>query len=72
MDNKRWVFAGSIKGARASANLYSLVEMAKANGHKPHGHIQKVLARLPAAQSPDEVEALLPLNLQPEKWLVAK
>ncbi len=44
---------------------------AKANGHEPHSYIHHVLTHLPAAHSLDEVEALLPFNVQPEKCLAA-
>ena len=64
---KAWLFAASVDGAKASANLYSLVETAKANGHKPHSYIQHVLTKLPAAQSLEDIEALLPFNLEPEQ-----
>jgi len=32
---KNWLFAGSSKGATASAIVYSLIETAKANGLNP-------------------------------------
>lgn len=32
---KNWLFAGSPKGASASAGIYTLVETAKANGLAP-------------------------------------
>jgi len=67
MDRKVWLFATSVDGAKASANLYSVVETAKANGHEPHSYIQHVLTNLPAAQSLKDTEALLPFNLKPEQ-----
>ena len=71
MGRKSWLFAASVEGAKASANLYSLVETAKANGHEPHSYIQHVLTHLPAAQSLEDIEALLPFNVQPEQCLAA-
>ena len=71
MGRKAWLFAASVDGAKASANLYSLVETAKANGHEPHSYIQHVLTKLPAAQSLEDIEALLPFKLKPEQCLVA-
>lgn len=68
MGRKAWLFAASVDGAKASANLYSLVETAKANGHEPHSYMQHVLTKLPAAQSLEDIEALLPFNLQPEQY----
>ena len=69
MGRKSWLFAASVDGAKASASLYSLVETAKANGHEPHSYIQHVLTHLPAAQSLEDIEALLPFNLQPQQCL---
>lgn len=63
MGRKGWLFAASVDGAKASANLDSLMETAKANGHEPHSYIQHVLSKLPAAQSIEKVEALLPFEL---------
>ena len=34
-----WLFANFVAGANASANLYSLVETAKANGHEPYAYL---------------------------------
>lgn len=51
----------SIGGANASANLYSLIETAKANGIEPYACLRTVVIGLRQATSVDEVEALLPL-----------
>ena len=37
-------------GATASANLYSLIETAKANGVEPHAYLARLFAELPHAQ----------------------
>lgn len=57
---KGWMFADTVKGATASANLYSLVESAKANGVEPHAYLTHVFERLPHAKTVEEFEALLP------------
>ena len=44
---KNWLFAHSVKGGRASAILYSLVETAKANGLEPYAWLTYVLKHLP-------------------------
>ena len=67
MGRKSWLFANSVAGANASANLYSLVGTAKANGHEPYAYIKHVLTHLPAAATLEDVEALLPFYLQPSK-----
>ena len=71
MGRKSWLFANSVAGANASANLYSLVETAKANGHEPYAYIKHVLTELPAATTLEDVEALLPSNLQPAECKAA-
>jgi transposase len=63
---KNWLFSASVKGAKASANLYSLIETAKANGLEPYAYLKKVFADLPNATSFDDVDRLLPENNQPE------
>ncbi len=62
---KGWLFSDTPAGAHASAVIYSLVETAKANGLEPYTWLKRVLTRLPAAESVEEVEALLPWNLHP-------
>lgn len=57
---KNWLFSASQKGADASANLYSLIETAKANGLEPHAYLTRVFTDLPNAQTIEEIEALLP------------
>lgn len=57
---KNWLFSASPKGADASANLYSLIETAKANGLEPHAYLNRVFTDLPNAQTVEEIEALLP------------
>jgi transposase len=60
---KNWLFAGSPAGARASANLYSLVETAKANGLEPYRYLRYIFDRLPYATTPDDYRKLTPLHL---------
>ena len=60
---KNWLFAATEKGAKASANLYSLVETAKANNVEPSVYLKEVFTRLPAATCVEDVEALLPWNV---------
>ena len=58
---KNWLFSDTVAGANASANLYSLIETAKANGIEPYGYLRAVFTALPQATSVDEIEALLPV-----------
>ncbi|WP_339493035.1 IS66 family transposase [Pseudomonas sp. EA_15y_Pfl2_R67] len=59
---KAWLFSDTPKGAAASAQLYSLIETAKANGQEPYAWLRHVLERLPLAESVEDFEALLPWN----------
>ena len=60
---KGWLFSDTQAGAHASATIYSLVQTAKANGVEPYSWLRRVLRDLPAAQTPEQIEALLPWNL---------
>jgi transposase len=62
---KGWLFSDTVKGAAASANLYSLVETAKANNVEPHGYLSLLFERLPHAKTIEDFETLLPWNLKP-------
>jgi transposase len=57
---KNWMFADTVRGAEASANLYSLIETAKANRIDPWAYLYHVFAELPKAETLEHVEALLP------------
>jgi len=60
---KNWLFADTVRGAHASANLYSLVETAKANGLEPYRYLRLVFTELPRAATLADFEALLPRAL---------
>jgi transposase len=60
---KNWLFSTSQAGAKASANLYSLIESAKANGLNEYDYLKWVFAKLPVAKTVDDIEALLPWNV---------
>ncbi|MBF0181975.1 MAG: IS66 family transposase [Magnetococcales bacterium] len=60
---KNWLFSDTVRGAKASANLYSLIETAKANGLEPFAYLRHVFERIPAARILEDFEALLPWNL---------
>jgi transposase len=57
-----WLFANNPFGARASANLYSLVATARANGLEPCAYLNFLFENLPAADTVEALEALLPWN----------
>lgn len=59
---KAWLFSNSQRGATASANLYSLIETAKANGKEPYAYLSWMLNQLPTTP-PDQVDMLMPWNM---------
>jgi len=59
---KNWMFAGTPKGAEASAALYSLIETAKANGIEPYSYLRYIFENLPRATTLQDYEAMLPWN----------
>lgn len=58
---KNFLFADTVAGANASANLYSLIQTAKANGIEPYAYLKSLFTVLPNAATVEDVEALLPL-----------
>jgi len=60
---KNWLFANSQQGAKASANLYGLIETAKAHKLNPDKYLTEVYRQLPNAKTAEEIEKLLPWNL---------
>jgi hypothetical protein len=66
LGRKNWLFADTVAGARASANLYGLIETAKANRIEPGRYLAHLFAVLPTATSPEQLDALLPQNIDPD------
>lgn len=64
---KNWLFSDSVPGVKASANLYSLIETAKANGLEPYAYLRYVFTELPNAQTVEAIETLLPINFDKEQ-----
>ena len=58
---KNWLFSATPAGASASANLYSLIETARANELNQYAYLKAVFTELPAAS--DDIEHLLPWNI---------
>ena len=50
-------------GAKSSANLYSLIQTAKANRLEPYAYLRHVFTELPKATSLADIEALLPMRV---------
>ena len=68
---KNWLFSASVKGVKASANLYSLIETAKANGLEPYAYLRYLFTQIPTAESVGDFEALLPGNIEKNQLQVA-
>ena len=62
---KNWLFAGSPDGANASAIFFSLIETAKANSLEPYGYLRYIFEKLPYSQTQQDLEKLLPQNIDP-------
>ena len=61
---RSWLFMDTQTGARASANLYSLVGTCRANGVEPHAYFDHLYTHLPEASTVERLEALLPWNVK--------
>jgi len=60
---KKWLFADTPKGAKASAAIYSLIETAKANGLNVFAYLQHLLIYMPDVEwqlHPEELDDLMP------------
>jgi hypothetical protein len=55
-----WTFAGSPRGARATATMYSLLGTARLNGFEPYAWLKETLEKLPSYPV-NRVHELLPL-----------
>ena len=60
---KNWLFSDTVKGARASAVVYSLVETAEANGLSARDYLHIALSNLPSTdfrRAPEQLKLLMP------------
>lgn len=62
---RAWLFMDTQLGARASANLYSIVSTCRANGIEPLAYLTHLYERLPLATTAADLEALLPWSVKP-------
>jgi transposase len=67
LGRKNWLFADTVRGAQASANLFSLIETARANGVEPYRYLRHVFTEIPKATRVEEIERLLPHRVDPEQ-----
>ena len=57
---RNWLFADTVAGANASANLYSLLQTCLANEIDGYQYLKVLLTALPKAKTVEDFEALLP------------
>jgi len=60
---KAWLFSDTVGGAKASANLYSIVETCKANDVDAYRYLTDLFRALPQVNTVDDYDALLPWRL---------
>lgn len=60
---KNWLFSTSADGARASANLYSLVMTCRANDINPYYYFRYLFTELPKRKPEDDMADLMPWNV---------
>src|SRR6202521_662042 len=63
LGRSNWLFAGSLRAGQRAANIMSLIQSAKLNGHDPYRYLKDVLERLPT-QPASRLEELLPHRWQ--------
>jgi transposase len=64
---RNWLFADTVAGANASANLYSLLQTCLANGIDGYRYLRALLVALPKATTVEDYEALLPWRRAPDE-----
>jgi len=64
LGRSNWLFCGSLRAGQRAANVMSLIQSAKLNGHDPYRYLRDVLDRLPT-QPASRLEELLPHRWQP-------
>jgi transposase len=61
---RNWLFADTVDGAQASANLYSLLQTCVVNGIDAWRYLRALLVALPKATTVDDFAALLPWRIE--------
>lgn len=67
---KNWLFANSVEGAHAAGVIYSLIETCKAHEVNPYEWLRDTLAKIPACETLDQFEALLPFHFKNKKSII--
>ncbi len=61
---KAWLFSYDASSAQASANLFSLVTTCRINDIEPYAYLNHLFEHLPAADTVEQIETLLPWNVK--------
>ncbi len=64
LSRKNWLFADSVKGANASATIFSLIQTCKLHNVNVYDYLRAVLEIIPNVQTIQELEQLLPYSIQ--------
>jgi hypothetical protein len=67
---KNWLFADTIRGAKASAIVYSMIETAKANQLNPYMYLVNLLTKLPSLKelTQESLVSYLPWSPELPSW----
>jgi transposase len=63
---KNWLFIGHPDAGQRSAVIYSIVVSCQRHGKDPHAYLRDVLTRLPTLTNRFDLDALTPVNWQPQ------
>jgi transposase len=66
LGRNNWLFAGSLRAGQRAANIMSLAQSAKLNGHDPYQYLKDVLERLPTHPA-SRLAELLPHGWHPSE-----
>jgi len=70
MGRKAWLFCNSIAGVRAAEILFSLIETCALHNVEPYAYLKYVLTEIPYAKTIEEIERLLPFNIELQKLII--
>ena len=59
---KNWLFSGTTESAKASGNIFSLIESAKIHDLKIFDYLSYVFEQLPMADTEEKLAELLPIK----------
>ena len=60
---KNWMFSDSVAGAESAATIYSIIETCKHHKIDPYAYLKVVLQKMPTAETLEDLDKLLPFNL---------